>query len=100
MADSGGPPSKTIQGEGSEKDKKKKRDVTFVRYTSSAKSRYQITYAELAGYEKSDMANKFRGNVVVLVCDKCRLMKLMEALKKGYKQWRYDVERNEGPVKQ
>ncbi|TQE11277.1 hypothetical protein C1H46_003283 [Malus baccata] len=35
--------------------------------------------------------------------DRCisKLMKLMdEALKRGYKQWHYDVERNGGPAKQ
>ncbi|KAB2636212.1 hypothetical protein D8674_026746 [Pyrus ussuriensis x Pyrus communis] len=94
MADSGGPSSKRVQGEGFEK----------------AKSRYQITYTKLIGYQKSDMVNKFRGDVGVLVCDRCgcnytlddtneELMKLMEeALKKGYKQWCYDVERNGGPA--
>ncbi|TQD78824.1 hypothetical protein C1H46_035604 [Malus baccata] len=67
MADSGGPSSKKVQGEGSEKDKKKKRVTTCVRNTSYAKRRYRISYTELVGYEKSDMVNKFSGDVGVLV---------------------------------
>ncbi|TQD97616.1 hypothetical protein C1H46_016790 [Malus baccata] len=66
MADSGGLSSKRVQGEASKKDKKKKRVAECVRYTYSAKSRYRITYAELVGYQKSDMVNKFRGDIRVL----------------------------------
>ncbi|TQD82060.1 hypothetical protein C1H46_032410 [Malus baccata] len=40
---------------------------------SSAKSCYRISYAKLVGYKKSDMVNKFRGDVGVLVCDRCRV---------------------------
>ncbi|KAB2625808.1 hypothetical protein D8674_017468 [Pyrus ussuriensis x Pyrus communis] len=127
MVDFGGPSSKRVQGEGFEKDKRKKRVVTCVRYTSFAKSCYQITYAKLVGYEKSDMVNKFRADVGLLVHDSCKvnweswrdvpeeirtcnytlddtneeLMKLMEkALRRVYKQWHYDVEWNGGPAEQ
>ncbi|CAN6728179.1 unnamed protein product [Malus baccata var. baccata] len=79
MADSGGLWSKRVQGEASKKDKKKKRVAACVRYISSAKSRYQITYAELVGYQKSDMVNKFRGDIRVLARDRCRV---------NWKSWR------------
>ncbi|TQE04412.1 hypothetical protein C1H46_009932 [Malus baccata] len=38
---------------------------------SSAKSHYRISDAELVRYKKSDMVNKFRGVVRVLVRDRC-----------------------------
>ncbi|KAB2630872.1 hypothetical protein D8674_008391 [Pyrus ussuriensis x Pyrus communis] len=73
MIDSGGPSSKRVQGE----DKRKKRAATCVQYTSSAKNRYRITYVELVGYEKLDMVNKFRADVGVLVCERCREIKIV-----------------------
>ncbi|KAB2608302.1 hypothetical protein D8674_011470 [Pyrus ussuriensis x Pyrus communis] len=119
MVDSGGPSLKRVHDEGSEKDKKKKRDATCIRYTSSAKSRYRITYTELVGFEKLDMVKKFRDDVRTLrrpqgdrdghgrCCNYTlddtnkELMKLMEeALKRGYKQRCYDVEWNGGPPEQ
>ncbi|KAB2622417.1 hypothetical protein D8674_024599 [Pyrus ussuriensis x Pyrus communis] len=117
MVDSSAPSSKRVQGKGSEKDKKKKRAMTCVQYISFAKRHYRIAYAELVRYQKSDMVNKFRGDIRVLrhprgdkdghvrCCNYTlddmnkELMKLMEEeLKRGYKQWRYDVEQNGGPA--
>ncbi|KAB2620872.1 hypothetical protein D8674_039452 [Pyrus ussuriensis x Pyrus communis] len=103
MADSCGPSLKRVHDEGSKK----------------GNTRYRITYAKLVGFEKLDMVNKFRDDVRILVrprgdkdCHgRCcnytfddtnkELMKLMEeALKRGYKQWCYDVEWNGGPSEQ
>ncbi|CAN6547090.1 unnamed protein product [Malus baccata var. baccata] len=76
VLDSSDPSSKIVQGEGYEKDHKKKRATTCVQYTSSAKSRLFM-----CNYSLDDTNEE--------------LMKLMEeVLKRGYKQWRYDVERS------
>ncbi|KAB2606119.1 S2-RNase [Pyrus ussuriensis x Pyrus communis] len=111
MAYSSGPSSKRVQGEGYEKDKKNKRAAICVRYTSSAKSRYRITYAELVGYQKSDKVNKFRG--VLERCprgdkdghDRCpdwdidktdtNLMKCIDVVfKYCFRELKFDVERD------
>ncbi|KAB2603117.1 hypothetical protein D8674_004122 [Pyrus ussuriensis x Pyrus communis] len=90
MADFGGPSLKRVQGEGFEKDKKQKRVATCVQYTSSAK----------IGYQKSDIVNKFRGDVGVLPdwdIDKsdANLMKCIDVVFK-YCFWelKFDAERD------
>ncbi|TQE14137.1 hypothetical protein C1H46_000056 [Malus baccata] len=87
MVDSGGPSSKRVQGEGSKKAMQNNcptaewRSWNFVPEDVKKAVMNQL----LCNYTLDDTNEE--------------LMKLMdEALKRGYRQWRYDVERNGGPA--